>query len=69
MMLVIVLSVSLAAAAAPPGTNYSCDDVRGYVAAHGKVAAWAKALEMVASRQMTWKQLQAARACMKVRKG
>lgn len=65
MMLVIVLAAGLAA----PGTNYSCEDVRGYVAAHGRVAAWAKALEMVASRQMTWAQLQAARACMKVRKG
>lgn len=68
MMLVIALAMNLAAVA-PPGTNYSCDDVRGYVATHGRVAAWAKALEMVATKQMTWAQLQAAQACMKVRKG
>lgn len=68
MMLVIALAVHLAAIA-PPGTNYSCDDVRGYVAAHGKAHAWAKALEMVATRQMTWGQLQAARKCLKVQKG
>lgn len=65
MMLVIVLTASLAA----PSTNYSCEDVRGYVATHGHAAAWAKALEMIATRQMTWGQLKAARACMKVKKG
>lgn len=66
MMLVIVLTASLAM---PPDTNYSCDDVREYVAAHGKAHAWAKALEMIATGQMTWGQLKAARACMKVKKG
>lgn len=66
MMLVIALTASLAM---PPDTNYSCEDVRGYVAAHGRAVAWAKALEMFATRQMTWRQLQAARACMKVKKG
>jgi len=67
---VILLTANITlAAVASPGTNYSCDDVRGYVAAHGKAHAWAKALEMVATRQMTWGQLQAARKCLRAQKG